>query len=365
MACSEVQRTLVKSPPELWAEISDPAALARHLDAFGEIRITRVEPEQRVDWQAGDTIGSVVIKPSGWGTKVSLTVTSEHEPATEPTAHTEPAAGADPEPDPAAESAAPTVEANAAAGADPPAAPELAAGLAAEAPQPELEATPAPQREPDRFAGPEPDRVAAQPESDPAAPPPPASQSQSEPEPEPEPTIAPQPQPPPPRAESKPDPIIAVAEQDDEAAPATRRRRIFARLFARRRSNHAGELSPAADAHGPSASSAHAQETRDAAEPYNALAVWASQIQADDELPAERADQLQTSDAEHAAASEPLAGAAQQIAGHEVASSSEPAGQAASELEAIEQEASEQVTAVLTGVLDRLGAAHHRPFSRS
>ncbi|HEY2571608.1 MAG TPA: hypothetical protein VGI27_09040, partial [Solirubrobacteraceae bacterium] len=82
MISSEVQRTLVKSPPELWAEISDPASLARHLGEFGEIRITRVEPEQRVEWQAGDTTGSVVIKPSGWGTKVKLTVTRELEAET-------------------------------------------------------------------------------------------------------------------------------------------------------------------------------------------------------------------------------------------------------------------------------------------
>ena len=42
MISTEVQRTLVKSPPELWAELSDPAALARHLGDLGEIRITRV-----------------------------------------------------------------------------------------------------------------------------------------------------------------------------------------------------------------------------------------------------------------------------------------------------------------------------------
>ena len=35
------------------------------------------------------------------------------------------------------------------------------------------------------------------------------------------------------------------------------------------------------------------------------------------------------------------------------------------ELRAAEEATAEQVTAVLTGVLDRLGAAHHRPFSRS
>src|SRR5438132_1197186 len=46
MITSEVQRTLVKSPPELWAELSDPTSLARHLGELGEIRITRVDPEQ-------------------------------------------------------------------------------------------------------------------------------------------------------------------------------------------------------------------------------------------------------------------------------------------------------------------------------
>ena len=48
----EARRTLVKSPPELWAEISDPDSLARHLGAFGEIRITRLEPEATVAWGA-------------------------------------------------------------------------------------------------------------------------------------------------------------------------------------------------------------------------------------------------------------------------------------------------------------------------
>ncbi len=44
----------------------------------------------------------------------------------------------------------------------------------------------------------------------------------------------------------------------------------------------------------------------------------------------------------------------------------DPAGTGlAAELAAAEEVAAEQVEAVLTGVLDRLGAAHHRPFSRS
>jgi hypothetical protein len=86
---SEVQRTLVKSPPELWAELSDPAALARHLGELGEIRITRVEPEKTVEWESAGATGAVRLKPSGWGTKVTLTVTRD-VPAPEPTVASEP-----------------------------------------------------------------------------------------------------------------------------------------------------------------------------------------------------------------------------------------------------------------------------------
>ena len=69
----EAKRTLVKSPPELWAELSDMAALARHLGEFGEIRITRTEPETVVEWEGDLASGSVRLEPSGWGTKVTLT----------------------------------------------------------------------------------------------------------------------------------------------------------------------------------------------------------------------------------------------------------------------------------------------------
>jgi hypothetical protein len=65
-------RTLVKSPPELWAEISDEAALGRRLEPFGEIRITRAEPESTVAWEGDRARGTVSLEPSGWGTKVTL-----------------------------------------------------------------------------------------------------------------------------------------------------------------------------------------------------------------------------------------------------------------------------------------------------
>lgn len=77
MPSCEVQRTLVKSPPELWAELSDPASLARHLGDFGEIRTIRVEPETAVEWEAEEVRGVVQLKPSGWGTKVTLTAIRE------------------------------------------------------------------------------------------------------------------------------------------------------------------------------------------------------------------------------------------------------------------------------------------------
>lgn len=68
----EAKRTIVKSPPELWAEVSDVAALARHLGEFGEIRITRAEPESVVEWEGDRASGSVRLEPSGWGTRVTL-----------------------------------------------------------------------------------------------------------------------------------------------------------------------------------------------------------------------------------------------------------------------------------------------------
>jgi hypothetical protein len=89
----EAKRTLVKSPPELWAELSDIAALARHLGEFGEIRITRTEPESVVEWEGDLASGSVRLEPSGWGTKVTLTalpVMLDPPPPPEPEPEPEP-----------------------------------------------------------------------------------------------------------------------------------------------------------------------------------------------------------------------------------------------------------------------------------
>ena len=76
-------RTLVKSPPELWAECSDASSLARHLGEFGEIRITRLEPETAVAWEGEQFSGTVRLEPSGWGTKVVISARAESEPQPE------------------------------------------------------------------------------------------------------------------------------------------------------------------------------------------------------------------------------------------------------------------------------------------
>jgi hypothetical protein len=79
------KRTLVKSPPELWSELSEVERLARHLGAFGEIKITRLDHERTVAWEGEGASGTVSIEPSGWGTKVTLTATIEgEEPPREP-----------------------------------------------------------------------------------------------------------------------------------------------------------------------------------------------------------------------------------------------------------------------------------------
>ena len=77
-------RTLVKSTPELWAECSEPVALARHLGAFGEIRVTRLEPETTVAWEGAAARGTVRLEPSGWGTRVTLTAQTDEPGGPEP-----------------------------------------------------------------------------------------------------------------------------------------------------------------------------------------------------------------------------------------------------------------------------------------
>ena len=77
MPSYEVSRTLVKSPPELWAEL-ETGCLEK---AVGEVRIEATEPERALAWEADGARGTAVLEPAGWGTKVTLTADVEEQVA--------------------------------------------------------------------------------------------------------------------------------------------------------------------------------------------------------------------------------------------------------------------------------------------
>jgi hypothetical protein len=331
MISSEVQRTLVKSPPELWAELSDPALLARHLGELGEIRITRVEPEQKVEWEAENTSGTVQIKPSGWGTRVTLTATRElPEDEAEPKRQSDDQLGAEAgavrtwhaEPEPAGE-----------IDGDPA---WLAKGVAAFTPEPLLAA--------------ELGQEAAEPQSE--------------------------------CAEADPEPLGGDALQaqpyvwliDDEPEP---RRGFFARFFGRRRRPRGttepeaieslgemdtvselaediapGEAEPQAPAEWEDVE-AHAPSEADASV-APALESWKPDVSCEPVLEPPPVDDWPAS-VQAAQSDRPEDAPPEHVAPPDMSSEPKAAAEAATA----------EVTAVLTSVLDRLGAAHHRPFSRS
>jgi hypothetical protein len=188
MTMHEARRTLVKSPPELWAECSDGESLSRHLGAFGEIRITKLEPETAVAWEGDDVCGTVTLEPSGWGTRVVLTATAD---------------GARPET------------------TGPPPEQEL---------EPEPEPEPEPELEPEAVAAPD---AAAEAESHPAAHSAVEPEPELEPDPEPEPGPGPGPEP---AGGSEPDDHVdPVSKPEPEPDSEAIRPKFFARLFGFRR----------------------------------------------------------------------------------------------------------------------------------
>ncbi|HEY3827736.1 MAG TPA: hypothetical protein VGL57_00940 [Solirubrobacteraceae bacterium] len=297
MPACEVQRTLVKSPPELWAELSDPVSLARHLGEFGEIRTIRVEPETAVEWEAEAVRGAVQLKASGWGTKVTLTAIRDAPDPTTPDSCDAP---------PATEAVT----------------------------QPE-----AAEQEP-RIAEPEP--TAAEPEPKAAGPEPKAT------EPDPERVEAP---------ELKPGSAEPDLQAEPEPAPAASSRRgFFARLFRRRRSEQ------------PSPPAATPEPAVATSEPSDALPEPAGPpSEPPDALPepADHPSEPATATAEPAVAlPEPALEQAAPTPAAQPQPQIEDRPDLSAELAQVEAAMLEQDTALLTAVLDRLGAAHHRPFSR-
>lgn len=100
MRCYEVSRKLVKSQPEVWAELEKAERLAELL-GDDSIKITRAEPESTIQWEGSSASGSIEISSSGWGTQVVLkTEVAEPEaPAVPEVEVAEPEAQAPPEPE--------------------------------------------------------------------------------------------------------------------------------------------------------------------------------------------------------------------------------------------------------------------------
>ena len=277
MSAVEAKRTLVKSPPEVWAKVSDPEVLADHLADLGPIRITHVEPESVVLWEGDRTSGAVHLEAGGWGTKVRLTAElAEIEAAVqEPAVRVAPAVEEAAEEEPAA-----AVE------------------------------TPEPVEEPEPVAWNVPDVV-----------------SETEPE-----------------AAAEP-PIVSAEPEVDPGTPdgagpqgPPAKRGFFARWFRRR--NPGAEVAPDPAAAEPSAEAAVAAPTAEAPEPEPAPMPVAIEAAPEPEP-------------------EPVA-VEPESAPEPVAVEPEP------ELEPAPTDHldPQAALAVLEAVLDRLGAAHHRPFSR-
>jgi hypothetical protein len=73
----EVSRTLVKSPPELWAELG-PDCMEK---ALGAVSVEETEPEREMTFSGDGVRGTAVLEPAGWGTKVTLMAETEEEVA--------------------------------------------------------------------------------------------------------------------------------------------------------------------------------------------------------------------------------------------------------------------------------------------
>ncbi len=76
MASYELQRTVVKSPPELWEELSSEQALGRWL---GPVRVCATEPPSRLEWDGDVARGVIELEASGWGTIVRALAETDGE----------------------------------------------------------------------------------------------------------------------------------------------------------------------------------------------------------------------------------------------------------------------------------------------
>jgi hypothetical protein len=80
MPSIELERRLVKSPPEVWEELARQTTLSHWL---GEIRVSIADPLHVLEWTAASASGVIELKPSGWGTRVRVQAEMNGAPAWE------------------------------------------------------------------------------------------------------------------------------------------------------------------------------------------------------------------------------------------------------------------------------------------
>jgi hypothetical protein len=76
----QVERTLVKSPPELWAELASEPGISRWL---GDIEVAGADAPRRLEWTGSGTCGVIELEASGWGTKIRAVAEARDFPAWE------------------------------------------------------------------------------------------------------------------------------------------------------------------------------------------------------------------------------------------------------------------------------------------
>jgi hypothetical protein len=80
MPNAEWDRRLIKSPLEVWEELSSPTKLR---DWLGEVQITALDPPQRLEWKTPSASGVIELEPLEWGTRVRVQAETDCVPAWE------------------------------------------------------------------------------------------------------------------------------------------------------------------------------------------------------------------------------------------------------------------------------------------
>jgi hypothetical protein len=76
----ELERRLVKSPPEVW---DDLRLATRLIHRLGDVRVRTIDPPHRLEWDAPGASGVIILESSGWGTTLRVQAEPDRGPAWE------------------------------------------------------------------------------------------------------------------------------------------------------------------------------------------------------------------------------------------------------------------------------------------